>query len=100
MLPGGINLRVLELPPAYKSVMHRTISLDYGVVMEGELELVLDGGGTQKMGKGDLVVQRSTMHAWRNPSAEKWARVVFVVVDAERLVVGGMELGEQWVWNR
>jgi quercetin dioxygenase-like cupin family protein len=96
VLPGGTNLRVLELPPAYESVMHRTVSLDYGVVTEGELELVLDGGETRKMGRGDLVVQRGTMHAWRNPSAEEWARVVFVVVDAERLVVGGRELGEQW----
>jgi quercetin dioxygenase-like cupin family protein len=96
VLPGGSNLRVLEMPPGYESVMHRTISLDYGVVTEGELELVLDSGEMRRMGRGDLVVQRGTMHAWRNPSGSEWARVVFVVLDAERVVVGGSELGEQW----
>jgi quercetin dioxygenase-like cupin family protein len=96
VLPGGSNLRVLELPPGYESVMHRTVSLDYGVVTEGALELVLDGGEVRGMGRGDLVVQRGTMHAWRNPSAAEWARVVFVVLDAERVAVGGRELGEQW----
>ena len=76
--------------------MHRTVSLDYGVVTEGALELVLDGGEVRRVGRGDLVVQRGTMHAWRNPSAAGWARVVFVVLDAERVLVGGRELGEQW----
>jgi hypothetical protein len=101
-LPGGVNLRVLELPPGYQSIVHRTVSLDYGVVTEGELELLVEGEGeggkgeVSRLRRGDLVVQRGTMHAWRNPDAEAWARVVFVVVDAERLVVGVEELKEQW----
>jgi quercetin dioxygenase-like cupin family protein len=98
VLARGVNLRVLELPPGYESIVHRTVSLDYGVVTEGALELVLDGPGgeTRRVERGDLVVQRGTMHAWRNPSKGEWARVVFVVLDAERLVVGGRELKEQW----
>ena len=46
--------------------MHRTVSLDYGVVLEGEVELVLDSGETRLMKRGDVSVQRGTNHAWRN----------------------------------
>lgn len=40
-----------------------------------------------------MLVQRGTKHAWRNPSGGLWARGVFVVLDAEKVVVGGRELG-------
>jgi quercetin dioxygenase-like cupin family protein len=56
--------------------MHRTVSLDYGVVMEGEAELVLDSGETQIMKKGDICVQRGTTHAWKNTSDSDWARML------------------------
>lgn len=71
--------------------MHRTHSLDYGVVLEGEMELVLDSGETQRLGRGDTVVQRGTMHAWRNVGVG-WARMFYVLEDAEGIVVGGREL--------
>jgi hypothetical protein len=45
------------------------------------------------VGRGGLVVQKGTMHAWRNPSGGEWARPVFVVLDAERVVAGGRALG-------
>lgn len=46
--------------------MHRTTSLDYGIVLEGEVELILDSGERRAMKAGDIAVQRATMHAWRN----------------------------------
>ena len=76
--------------------MHRTKSLDYGVLVAGQLELHLDSGEMRLLKVGDVMVQRGTMHAWRNPSETEWARMFFVQVDTEPLVVGGRELGESF----
>ena len=46
--------------------MNKTVSLNYGIVLEGEIELVLDSGETKLMKRGDACVQRATNHAWRN----------------------------------
>lgn len=59
--------------------MHRTQSLDYGVVIEGEVEMVLDDGVSTVMGRGDVAVQRGTSHGWRNVSKTEWARMFFVL---------------------
>jgi len=61
--------------------MHATDSVDYGIVLSGELELELDDGGTTTVRPGTVVVQRGTRHAWRNRSDEP-ARVAFVLVGA------------------
>ena len=58
--------------------MHRTVSLDYGIVLEGEIELVLDSGEARRMAIGDVAIQRGTMHAWKNVGST-WARLVFVL---------------------
>jgi mannose-6-phosphate isomerase-like protein (cupin superfamily) len=60
-------------------LMHRTESVDYGVVMEGELTLVLDEGEVQ-LRPGSVVVQRGTNHAWANRSGAS-CRMLFVLVD-------------------
>jgi len=75
--------------------MHRTVSLDYGVVLEGEVELVLDSGETRVLRRGDVAVQRATAHAWRNVSATQWARMLFVLVPCAEVVVGGRRVGEE-----
>lgn len=60
-------------------LMHRTETLDYGIVTEGEVWLVLD---TQEvhLKRGDVVVQRGTNHAWSNRT-EEMARMVFILLD-------------------
>jgi hypothetical protein len=60
-------------------LMHRTETVDYGVVIEGELTLVLDRGEVQCK-PGTVVVQRGTNHAWANRSG-KPCRMLFVLVD-------------------
>lgn len=60
-------------------LMHRTESIDYGVVLDGELTLVLDEGEVP-LRHGDVVVQRGTNHAWANRSG-KSCRMLFVLVD-------------------
>ncbi|KAI0406335.1 hypothetical protein F4802DRAFT_111511 [Xylaria palmicola] len=91
-IPTGTVLRVVDIPPGFTSPMHRTISLDYGVVIEGEIELLLGSGESRLMDRGDIAIQRGTNHAWRNRSATGWARMLYVLQPAEALVVGGEEL--------
>jgi quercetin dioxygenase-like cupin family protein len=76
---GGTRVRVVVMPPGTRSPMHRTESVDYGIVLEGTLTLVLDGGETT-VGPGDLVVQRGTDHAWEN-RGEAIVRMLFVLLD-------------------
>ncbi len=60
-------------------LMHRTESVDYGVVIEGELTLVLDDSEVA-LKPGSVVVQRGTNHAWANRSG-RVCRMLFVLVD-------------------
>ena len=76
---GGTKIRINELPPGVVSPVHRTQSVDYGVVLEGEVVLVLDDSETV-LRAGDVVVQRGTSHRWENRSAAP-ARVAFILVD-------------------
>lgn len=69
-------------------MMHRTQSLDYGVVMEGSVVALLDSGEEQVMHRGDVMVQRATMHAWRNRSETDPARMLFCLQDTKPLFVG------------
>ena len=59
--------------------MHRTETIDYGVVLRGKVWLVLDADEVE-LGPGDIVVQRGTNHAWSNRS-EETVRMVFVLLD-------------------
>lgn len=62
-------------------LMHRTQSVDYGVVLEGEIVLVLDRG-ERLLRQGDVVIQRGTNHAWANRSG-KVTRMLFILVDGK-----------------
>ena len=82
--PGGSSWRVFDLPPdevvaAYlasqnvpeveASGFHRTDTLDYVMILDGEVTLELDEGSVE-LRSGDCVVQRGTRHAWRNRSGK------------------------------
>jgi quercetin dioxygenase-like cupin family protein len=105
--PGGTRIRIVDIPPdtvqdaltpeeaaaAFAAIgasdahgaegphalMHRTETVDYGIVLSGEVWLVVDEGET-RLGPGDVVVQRGTNHAWSNRT-EQPARMAFVLVD-------------------
>ncbi|GAP93375.1 hypothetical protein SAMD00023353_11700140 [Rosellinia necatrix] len=93
---GGTVCRMVDFAPGYVCMMHRTQSLDFGIVVEGEVDLVLDDGSSTRMKRGDIAVQRVTMHSWRNPSTTDWARMVFVLQDTKPLIVGGQRYGEDY----
>lgn len=59
--------------------MHRTETVDYGIVLEGELTLILDVGETV-VRAGDIVIQRGTNHGWANRSG-KHCRIAFILID-------------------
>ncbi|QKX54426.1 uncharacterized protein TRUGW13939_01512 [Talaromyces rugulosus] len=101
--PDGSNLshtlcRIFEIPPEDEGRMHRTISFDYGVVLDGAIEWELDSGEKRIMRKGDVSIQRGTAHAWKNvtPIEENngWARMFFVILSSEKITIKeGRELG-------
>ncbi len=62
-------------------LMHRTKTVDYGIVLEGEITLVLDLGETT-LYPGDVVVQNGTNHAWANRSGQI-CRMMFVLIDGQ-----------------
>lgn len=66
VISNGTVLRTVEMSPGLTSPMHRTVSLDYGIVLDGDVELILDSGERRAMRAGDIAIQRGTMHAWRN----------------------------------
>lgn len=84
---GGSVLQFVSMGPHTSSPHHRTISLDYGIVLEGELELELDKGITTRVFPGDVVVQRGTIHSWHNP-ADVASKMAFVLLDATPVTVG------------
>lgn len=81
----GHLMRIIEIHPprlgGRRTAMHRTRTLDYAVVIEGEVVLILDDGETV-LGPGSVVVQRGTDHAWENRSDEI-ARMAFFHIAAE-----------------
>ena len=77
--PNGTKIRINVLPPGTVSPMHRTQSVDYGIVLDGEVVLVLDDSETT-LRPGDVAVQRGTSHRWENRAGET-ARVAFILVD-------------------
>ncbi len=85
--PRGTKIRINEFRPGHlderglQSPVHRTASVDYGIVLEGEITLVLDDSEVT-LRAGDVVVQRGTDHAWAN-RGDTTARVVFVLIDGE-----------------
>ena len=91
--PGGSSWRIFELPDdavvakylkdqgvpgVDASGFHRTSTLDYVLILDGEVTLELDRGAVT-LGPGDCVVQRATNHAWRNKSG-KPVRMAVVMV--------------------
>lgn len=89
--PGGTVIRVMTIAPGHRSPMHRTQTLDYGVVLEGAIDLELDNGAVKTARAGDIVVQRGTIHAWEN-TTEAPCRIAFILIAAAPLTVGGRRL--------
>ena len=77
----GIGADVRRGHPPRHPAIHRTRSIDYVIVLEGEIDLLLDDGEV-RLAAGDVVVQRGTNHAWIN-RGDVVCRLGMVFIDAE-----------------
>ena len=85
--PNGTVFRLVEYGPGVAPRNHRTESIDYAVVMSGEIDMDLDGT-TVHLKAGDVLVQRGTIHNWNNRGTEP-CLVAFVLVAAKPVERGG-----------
>ncbi|KAF7340319.1 Cupin-2 domain-containing protein [Mycena venus] len=92
---NGSNFRCLDLAPGSVSPLHRTITLDYAIVFRGSVTLELEEGERIALKEGDTVIQRGTMHTWRNESTE-WAKMYFVMSRAKPIHIDGQTLKEEF----
>ena len=76
----GANAPAKGLPPRHP-MMHRTRTLDYAIIMSGEIDMLLDEGEVH-LNAGDVLVQQATNHAWVN-RGKKPARVAFILMDSQ-----------------
>src|ERR1700731_669531 len=83
---NGTRFAVIDFPPGNSARMHRTETIDYVIVIAGEIDMDMDCS-TVHLKAGDVMVQRGTNHAWVNRGTAP-ARVAFVLIDAEPLGIG------------
>ena len=88
---NGTRFAVIDFPPGNHPHMHRTDTIDYVIVIEGEIDMEVDDS-TVTLKQGDVMVQRGTNHAWANRGSAR-ARVAFVLIDAEPIGVGEPVVG-------
>ena len=89
-LDNGTVFRILELAPGVTPRNHRTDSIDYAVIMSGEVDMELDDAKVH-LKAGDMLVQRGTIHNWVNRGTEPCV-IAFVLIAAKPVTVGGKVL--------
>ena len=92
-LNEGSVIRIVDMLPGRQSPMHRTNSIDYGIVLDGEIELELDDGAKRTVRQGGIIIQRGTNHLWRNTS-DKVCRIAFILIEAPAYLHDGQPLPE------
>lgn len=83
---NGTRFAINDIPPGRPGRMHRTETVDYAIVLAGEVDMEMDDS-TVTLKAGDVVIQRGTNHSWVNRS-DKPARIAFILVDAKPLGIG------------
>lgn len=92
-LNGGSVVRITDILPGQQSPFHRTNSIDYGIVLQGEIELELDDGRKKTIREHGVIVQRGTNHLWRN-TTDKVCRIAFILIEATAYLHDGLPLAE------
>jgi len=89
VVTSGTNCATTEMGPGGRAPMHRTNSIDYNILISGQLTHILSSGIEHTFTEpGSIVIQRGTSHAWENRSKTEWCKWVTVLVDAEPLKLG------------
>jgi quercetin dioxygenase-like cupin family protein len=89
-LANGTVFRLVEFGPGNTPRNHRTDSVDYAIVMRGEIDMELDDEVVH-IKAGDVLVQRGTIHNWVNKSSEP-CLIAFILIDAKPVTAGGKVL--------
>ena len=89
-LKNGTIFRVIEFAPGLAARNHRTDSIDYIVVISGEIDMELDDSSVH-LKAGDVMVQRGTIHNWVNRGTAPCVLAV-VLIDARSVEAGGKVL--------
>ena len=87
IVPDGTAFRVIEFSPGVQARNHRTSSIDYAVVISGEIDMEMDGIVVH-LSAGDVLVQRGTVHNWINTGCDPCA-IAFILIDAKPVSAGG-----------
>jgi len=87
---NGTVFRVIEFGPGVTPRNHRTDSIDYAVVLSGEIDMEMDGSVVH-LKAGDVLVQRGTIHNWVNNGSSPCI-MAFVLIDAKPVTAGGKPL--------
>jgi mannose-6-phosphate isomerase-like protein (cupin superfamily) len=89
-IDNGTVFRVISFGPGVTPRNHRTDSIDYAVVMSGEIDMELDIGSVH-LKAGDVLVQRGTVHNWVNKGTEPCV-IAFTLIAAKPVTAGGKPL--------
>ena len=92
-IPNGSVFRIVSFGPGVTPRNHRTDSIDYAVVMSGEIDMDLDGTVVH-LKAGDVLVQRGTIHNWINKGTEPCI-IAFTLISAKPVTAGGKALPAQ-----
>lgn len=92
-IPGGSVFRVVSFGPGVSPRNHRTDSIDYAVVISGEIDMELDVGSVH-LKTGDVLVQRGTIHNWVNTGKEPCV-IAFALIASKSVTAGGKTLNAQ-----
>ena len=84
----GTTIRIVEWTPGHAMFPHRTETMDYSIVLSGEIDVEFDSGQVVTMRQGDVIVMRGVTHNWKNKSTVP-AVTAFILIDAAPLEGAG-----------
>ena len=89
----GTVMRIVEWAPGHAMFPHRTETMDYSMVLSGEIDVEFDSGQVVTMKQGDIIVMRGVTHTWKNKSTTRSAVTAFILIDSAAFVAGGEKRG-------
>lgn len=93
-IENGTVFRIVSFAPGVAPRNHRTSSIDYGVVMQGEIDMIMDDGVSVTLRAGDVLVQRGTIHDWVNNGTVPCV-IAFSLIAAKPVTANGKPLPAQ-----
>jgi len=88
---NGTVFRIAKFSPGITPRVHRTASIDYAIILSGEIDMELDDGEVVHLRQGDTLVQRATVHNWVNNGTEP-CMIAFILISGEMPVIGGKKI--------